>query len=113
MDERLTAQLDALSALLAHAATIAAPFDAQLKALEIAKADALTAVQWEIDTLKTIVRAAILAHGHTVRHERLTVGYVHKDVWDSERLHAFAKEVPALLQCLKDGSYVTFRYRAS
>jgi hypothetical protein len=111
MDDNLTTQLHTLATLLTHAATLAAPFDAQLKALEIARADALASVQWEIDNLKTVIRPLILAARRSVKTEGLTVGYVHKETWDDSLLRTFAQEMPTLLQCLKDASYVTFRHR--
>jgi hypothetical protein len=111
MDETLTTYLATLADLLAQADTLAAPYDVQIHALTIAKADALASLTWEIDNLKAIIRPLVLAQHHTVKTDTVTVSYVHKETWDDQQLRTFALESPAILQCLQDSSYVTFRYR--
>jgi len=101
--------LDTLAALLAQYATLAAPYDAQIKALEVARADATSSLAWEIENLKSLIRPLVLADQRTVKAEGVTVAYCHKDVWDDAALRAFAEEVPQVLQCRKDASYVMFR----
>ena len=100
-----------LASLLARAKSLAAPYEAQIQALEIAKADALAGLTFQIDTLKAALRPQLLALGETIRCEGLTASVVHKEVWDPAQLRAFAEEVPAVRQCCQDGSYVTFRFQ--
>lgn len=106
-----TTDLATLAQLMHDAARLAAPYDAQIHALEVAKADAIADVLFQIETLKALLRPSLLAAGKTVRCDGLTASVVHKDVWDQEQLRAMAIEMPALLQCVRNGSYVTFRLR--
>jgi hypothetical protein len=91
-------------------AAASAPYDTQIQALEIAKADATAALMFQIDTLKATLTPRLLAAGQTVKLEGLTATVVHKETWDNTLLRTFAEEVPAVLQCLRDSSYVTFRF---
>jgi len=104
-------QLDILATLCAELQALAVPYDAQIQALHIAKADATAALQFQIDTLKTELTPLLLTQGHTIKHNGLTCTVVHKETWDNALLRTFAEEVPAVLQCLKDSSYVTFRVK--
>jgi hypothetical protein len=99
-----------LATLMHEATALAAPYDAQIRALEVAKADATAALTFEIDSLKALIRPLVLAAQQTVKVDGVTVSYSHKETWNDERLRAFALEVPAVLQCLQDSSYVSFRY---
>ena len=112
VDDTLKSMIGQLADFLAQAQAISAPYDTQIKALETAKADALASLTWEIDTLKALLRPLVLAEKRTVKGQGVTLGYVHKEIWDDSLLRTFAEEYPAVLQCLKDGSYVTFRYRS-
>jgi hypothetical protein len=98
-----------LATLMHEATALAAPYDAQIRALEVAKADATASLTFEIDSLKALIRPLVLAAQQTVKAEGLTVSYSHKETWNDERLRAFAVEVPAVLQCLQGSSYVSFR----
>jgi hypothetical protein len=100
---------DVAKLLHAYSAAVA-PYNAQIQALEIAKADATAALAFEIETLKALIRPLVLATQQTVKVDGMTVSYCHKETWNDERLRAFAEEVPAVLQCLQDSSYVTFRH---
>ena len=98
-----------LAGVLEQARELAAPYDAQIQALGVARADALASLTFQIDTLKAELRPLLLAHGHTVKLDGLTAGVVHKQQWDTAVLLAMAEEIPAILQARKDASYVTFR----
>src|SRR5215831_6718257 len=98
-----------LATLLAEARTLSAPYDAQIRALEIAKADTISALTWEIENLKAVIRPLVLGEQRTVKAKGLAVAYCHKEIWDDASLRLFAEEVPAVLQCRKDASYVVFR----
>lgn len=109
MSADITTILDKLAVLFAELQALATPYDAQIRALEIARADATAALQFQIDTLKAILTPLLLAEGHTMKLDGLTATVVHKQTWDDTLLRAVAEEVPAVLQCLRDSSYVTFR----
>jgi hypothetical protein len=104
----LTACTD-LAALVADAKALAAPYDAQIQALEIARADATAALTFQIETLKAVIRPLILAQRQSVKIDGLAAIYTHRLTWESETLLAMAQEIPALLQCQRDTSYVSFR----
>lgn len=113
MSAELPVQLTALGALMAEAQTIAAPYDAQIRTLEIAKADALAHLTFQIETLKSVLRPVILAAGQTVIADGIRATYVQKHTWDTDTLQEMAKEIPAILQCLREAPYVTFRVTRS
>src|SRR4029434_3493610 len=113
MSTALSPLLATLADLLAQQAALAAPYDAQIRALEVARADATAALTFEIETLKALIRPLVLAEQQTVKVDGVTVSYCHKETWNDERLRAFAAEVPAVLQCLQDSSYVAFRYASA
>lgn len=87
------------------------PYNGQIRALEIAKAEATAALTFQIETLQALLRPLILAEQRTRRAEGCTASYCHKETWDNEALRRFAEEVPTVLQCLRDTSYVVFRPR--
>lgn len=101
-----------LAALMQEADALAAPYDVQIQAIEIAKADALSSLTFQIETLKASLRPYVLAEGQTQRVNGLTASVVQKEVWDDALLRTCAVEMPAVLQCLRDASYVVFRYRS-
>jgi transaldolase len=105
----LTTACTDLATLIAEAAALAAPYDAQIQALEIARADATAALTFQIETLKAVIRPLILAQHQSVKVPGCSAIYVHKLTWDSKTLLAMAQELPALLQCQRDASYVSFR----
>jgi len=104
--------LEAMALLMAEVQSLAASYDVHIQALQVAKADATAALQFQIDTLKSVLAPAILAEGQTVKLDGLTITVVHKETWDSALLHAMAEEVPAIRQCLRDSSYLTYRVHA-
>jgi hypothetical protein len=111
--DNLSVQLDELTALMAQAHALAQPYDVQIQALEVAKADALAPLNWQIDTLKACIHEYVLTKKRSIKTDTLHIGYVRKETWDNAQLRTFAKEYPTVLQCLRDSSYVTFRYRAN
>jgi hypothetical protein len=109
-DERpLLDYLKELGALYAESKALTAPYDAQILALEIARADATAALTFQIETLQAVIRPLVLAEQRTVKVDGCTASYCKKDTWNAAALRHFAEEVPAILQCLRDSSYVTFR----
>jgi len=100
-----------LATLMAERQALAAPYEAHIRRLEVAKADATAALTFQIDTLQAQLRPLILAEQRTTKVEGCTASYVHKETWDNDALRQFAEEVPAVLQCLRDSSYVTFRMK--
>ena len=109
MTESLTTHLATLAMLMAEAQAVAAPYDAQRLAITIARADALAALTFQIETLQATLRPLLLAEGRTVRSNGLTAVITHKQTWDTEGLLAMAQEVPALLQWRRERPYVSFR----
>jgi len=101
--------LQELAALYAQVHAIAAPYDTQIRSLEIARADATSAITFHIDTLQAQLRPLLLAAQRTIKVEGCTASYCHKETWDSAALKRFAEEVPAIMQCVRDSSYVVFR----
>ena len=67
MNDALTTHMQHLANLIAQAATIAAPYNAYIQALEVAKADALASLTWQIDTLKALVKPLVLAEKHSIK----------------------------------------------
>jgi hypothetical protein len=109
--DNLPAQLNELATLMEQACALARPYDVKIQALEVAKADALASLNWQIECVKALVREYVLSEKRSVKTDTLTVSYVGKETWDNTHLRQFAKEHPAVLQCLRDSSYATFRYR--
>jgi hypothetical protein len=98
-----------LARLRSEVQALAAPYDAQIRALEVARADATAALTFQIETLKAVIRPLILAEQHSVKVDGLAAIYNHKSSWDGDMLLAMAQEIPAILQCQRDASYVSFR----
>jgi hypothetical protein len=113
VNEVLKRQLEELSALMAQAHAVAQPYNTQIQALEVARDDATSALTWQIDTLKACIREYIMNEKRSIKTDTLHISYVGKETWDNAQLRAFAKEYPTVLQCLRDSSYATFRYRAN
>jgi hypothetical protein len=105
----LLAACTELAAIVRDVKALAAPYNAQIKALEIARTDATAALLFQIDTLKAVIRPLILAEQRSIKIEGLAAIYTHRLTWDSETLRAMAQEIPAILQCQHDASYVVFR----
>src|SRR6516225_8312767 len=102
MDEPLKRQLEELSALMAQAHALAQPYNTQIQALEVARDDNLAGLNWQIDTLKACIREYVLNEKRSIKTDMLHISYVGKETWDNTQLRAFAKEYPAVLQCLRD-----------
>jgi hypothetical protein len=98
-----------LARLRSEVQSLAAPYDAQIRALEVARADATAALTFQMETLKAVIRPLILAEQHSVKVDGLAAIYNHKRSWDGDMLLAMAQELPAILQCQRDASYVSFR----
>jgi len=109
----LTSLVTQLAHLLNEAALLAAPYETQIHALEVQKADALASLTWEIENLKALVKTKVLAQQTTVKGHGVTASYVHRETWDSDQLDAMAREIPAIRQCLRESSYVAIRYTPS
>jgi hypothetical protein len=107
----VSVSLAELAALMAERQAMAAPYEAEIRRLEVAKADALASLTFQIETLQAQIRPLILAEQRTTKVGGCTASYVHKETWDNDALRQFAEEVPAVLQCLRDSSYVTFRMK--
>jgi hypothetical protein len=112
MSAALPRLLETLAILIAQQQTLAAPYDAQIRALEVAKADATAALAWEIENLKALIRPLVLAERRTVKADGVTVSYCAKQVWDDASLRAFAEEVPQVWSCLRQRPFVQFRTTA-
>jgi hypothetical protein len=102
--------LEELAKLMAEYRQLAMPYDSRIKALDIEKADATAAVKFAIDNLQALLRPLIMDEKRTYRANGLTASYCAKDAWDGAGLRQFGEEVPAVLQFVRDASYVTFRY---
>jgi len=105
----ITALLQELAGLMQVCHDEEAPYDAQIQALEMAKADATAAITFHIESLKALLRPLVLEQRHTVKHEGLTASYVHKTTWDTKRLLQMADEIPAILQARQEVPYIMFR----
>src|SRR5262245_13025191 len=84
-----------------------APIKAQMKSLEVAMEDATAELSFEMATLESLIKHAVLALQQTQKVPFVTAIYSRKDQWDSEMLFAFAKEQPAVLQAHSEVSTVS------
>jgi hypothetical protein len=109
MEQELDVLLTELGALSRHYQECIAPYQAQIQALEMARDEATAALTFQIDTLQARLRPLILAEQRTRKVNGCTAIYCHKETWDNAGLRRFAEEVPTVLQCLRESSYVTFR----
>jgi hypothetical protein len=98
-----------LAQRLREVRAIAAPYDAQIQALEIARADATASLTFQIESLKAVIRPMVLAQRQSVKVDGMAAIFTQRQSWESETLLAMAQEIPAILQCQRDASYVTFR----
>lgn len=108
-EEAFREPMQELVCLMRQAQALAAPYDSQIRVLESAKADALASLTFQIETLQAYLRPMILLERRTIRVDGCTASYCHKETWNNEALRHFAEEIPAVLQCLRDSSYVVFR----
>jgi len=107
--EDLRKWLSDLSTLSQEWQQLAAPYQTQIKTLE-AEMDQKTAhLQFQIETLQSLVKPAIITLKQTQKVPYLTVTYVKKPFWDTEKLFEMAREVPAIMQAYEDRSTVQFR----
>lgn len=100
------ADLQAQQAAIRAAQAVALPAHArrQLAAVEARFAPELAAVAAELALVESQVKAAVLAHGASVRGQRLHAVYVSgKAHWDDRALHGYAVEHPAVLACRSEG----------
>jgi len=92
--------------------TIVAPFQAQIKDLEIARDDATASLRFQMETIEALLRPVIIAAQETRKIPYLTAIYQRRDKWDRDILFNIAKEVPAVLTAYEDASFVQFRKTA-
>lgn len=105
----LGAWLTELSELSKQYQAIAAPIKAQMKCLEVQLAQETAALTFAMETLEALIMPHILAAKQTQKVPYMTVVFVTKPKWDSQRLFAMAEEVPVILQAYDDGATVQFR----
>lgn len=101
--------LTELSQLSKEWQAIAAPYQTQITLLEAELGQKTAALTFQMETLQALIKPAILTLKQTQKVPYVTVTYVKKPKWDTERLLAMAEEVPAILQAYADGSTVQFR----
>jgi hypothetical protein len=87
----------------------AAPKLAQIRALEAELAEETSHLTFQMETLESLIKPAILAAGQTRKVPFVTVTYQRRDKWDRDILLNIAKEVPAVLTAWQDASFVQFR----
>jgi hypothetical protein len=86
-----------------------APYQAKIKALEMARDEAAAALQFQMESLEAVLRPAILAAQESRKVPYLTAIYQRREKWDREILFNIAKEVPAVMSAYADASFVQFR----
>lgn len=107
--EDLQKWLTELSQLSREWQALAAPYQSQITLLEAELAQKTMHLTFQMETLQALIKPAVLTLKHTQKVPYITVTYVKKPKWDSERLFAMAEEVPAIMQAYEDGSTVQFR----
>jgi hypothetical protein len=107
--EDLQQWLHELSSLSKTYQEIAAPYHAQITRLEGELAQQTAALTFQMESLQALIKPAILTLKQTQKVPYVTVTYVSRPKWDTERLLAMAEEVPAIMQAYEDGSIVQFR----
>lgn len=107
--EDLHKWLTQLSELSREWQAIAAPYQSQITLLEAELAQKTMHLTFQMESLQALIKPAVLTLKHTQKVPYVTVTYVNKPKWDSQRLLAMAEEVPAILQAYEDASTVQFR----
>lgn len=107
--EDLNKWLTELSALSKEWQTIAAPYQSQITLLETELAQQTAHLTFQMESLQALLKPAILTLKQTQKVPYVTVSYVKRPKWDTEKLLAMAEEVPAIMQAYEDGSTVQFR----
>lgn len=107
--EDLQKWLTELSALSREWQTLAAPYQSQITLLETELAQKTAALTFQMESLQALIKPAILTLKQTQKVPYVTVTYVNKPKWDSQKLLAMAEEVPAIMQAYEDGATVQFR----
>lgn len=108
-NDALGTWLAELSLLSKQYQAIAAPIKAQITFLEVQLAQETESLTFQMESLQALIKPAILTLKQTQKAPYVTVTYVNKAKWDTERLLAMAEEVPAILQAYEDASTVQFR----
>jgi hypothetical protein len=85
---------------------IIAPRKAQIKALELAIEDETAHLVFEMATLETLIKPAVLALKQTQKAPYVTAVYISQDKWDRDMLFHIAVEVPTVMLAHTDASYV-------
>ena len=108
----IVTQLDALAALQARHARLQADHTAarlaalparvrqRLQELDAYYAADLATLERELAAATTLIKAAVLEHGHSIRGERLQAVYVQgKASWDDSALQGYSLVHPEILRC--------------
>jgi hypothetical protein len=109
MEQDLSALLEEYSKLSQQYQSLVVPFDARIKEIEISKEDATAHLTFQMETLETLIKPAVLALQETQKVPYVTAIYSHKDTWDHETLLTFAKEFPAIMQAYRGVDTVSLR----
>ncbi len=116
MDQAFPRTLDDLLTELAELSRqyqeMVAPYQAQIKNIDVAREAATSTITFQMATLEAIIRPLILAEKATRKVPYLTVIYQCRDKWNRELLFTMAQEVPAIMQAYTDASFVQFRKTA-
>jgi hypothetical protein len=107
--EDLRIWLAELSNLSREYQVLAAPYQSQILLLETEMAQKTAALTFQIESLQALIKPAILTLKQTQKLPYITVTYVNRPKWDTQRLLAMAEEVPAIMQAYDDASTVQFR----
>jgi len=88
---------------------VVAPFDAQIKEVQIAKEDATAQLTFQMETLETLIKPLVLALQQTQKVPYVTAIYGCKESWDHDLLLALGQEIPAVMQARKRVETVQLR----
>jgi hypothetical protein len=88
---------------------LVAPYQAQIKHIEVESETVTAAITFQMQTIESILRPLILEAKQTIKVPYVTAVYQHRDKWDREILFNIAKEVPAVMTAHEDASFVQFR----
>lgn len=111
-DRTLDELLGELGQLSQQYQTLIAPYQAQIKNIEIAREDATMALTFQMETLEAVLRPLLLATKETRKVPYITAIYQRRDKWDRDMLFSMAKEVPAIMQAYTNASCIQFRKTA-
>jgi transcription elongation GreA/GreB family factor len=123
IEVQIKAQLDKLADMHAHEDVIALRYDelreqiltpeilAQLEGLEAKMADELAPLQAQIKELEAKIRAAVVAHGKSVKGAHMQAIFNRRVSWDTKTLEGLMIVIPDIEKARKERVYTSLRKR--